>query len=336
MPRRFDRSFWTNDLPIIGVLLALGLPICWLFTYSGPYAWLANLETRLTGGRVDPGIIVLLLIVALVLCVQCVARLLDRVLPKDPAASVPAPEPSNAPAPASATTDTPHDTRPTGAQNHRPHKKGHHHPAAGSHDAVSPPSHHTTVRTRHRGRRGSNWYIVALIAAIATAIFLVMSAFNAIVASTRGDLTTTTAAALESGVAPASRWVDVSGVAVTRGSVEISHSGRGRSWSVWYVPVIPPGRDPAGHATVFLSIDDQHHRQFTATTMPAFRGTVSLTSLPNDVKARFAERGLQVDSTHIVINFGESPSELLGNAKAMARIAAISWAIASIRSRGSR
>jgi hypothetical protein len=131
----------------------------------------------------------------------------------------------------------------------------------------------------------------------------------------------------------------MSAASPSRGSVEISHSGRGRSWSVWYVPVIPPGRDPAGHATVFLSIDDQHRRQFTATTMPAFRGTVSLTSLPNDVKARFAERGLQVDVAQVLINFGESPAEVLANAEGLARIggvfavlAAISSIIARIRS----
>jgi hypothetical protein len=197
----------------------------------------------------------------------------------------------------------------------------------------------TTGRLGRPGRRLSLWYGGAIVALMPMAIFLVMAAFYAIRGSTLGDLTTTSAAALEAGAAPASHWIEVSGVADTRDSIQITHTGRAR-WTEWYVPVIATGREPAAHATVdFLSIDDHRRSQFSKTAS-AFSGTLSITSLPNQAEAYFARHGLSVDPHHLLVKFGETPADVLTDAKELgwsaagfAAVAAICFVIARGRSK---
>src|SRR5689334_1245357 len=94
------------------------------------------------------------------------------------------------------------------------------------------------------GSRISLWYGGAIVALMPMATFLVMSTVYAIIGATRGPLTSTSAASLEGGAAPASRWIEVSGIADTRDSIELTYRSRGGPFHDWYVPVLAPGREP--------------------------------------------------------------------------------------------
>ena len=198
----------------------------------------------------------------------------------------------------------------------------------------------TTNGSSRPARRLSLWYGGAIVALMPTITFLVISTVYAIIGATRGPLTRTSAAALEAGTAPTSRWIELSGIADTRDSIELTYSSRAGPVHDWYVPVIAPGREPAGHTTVvFLYVGDRHRRDFSK-TMLTFSGTVSLSSLPNQAKAFFSKRGLQVDPHYLLVNFGDTPGESFNDAKQLgwtaagfAAVALICFAIGRSRSK---
>jgi len=68
----------------IGVLIALGVDFYWMFSESGPFRWLAQIQEKLMGGYYPKFTLVLLLgieIVALVFIKKIIEMITGRKLP---------------------------------------------------------------------------------------------------------------------------------------------------------------------------------------------------------------------------------------------------------------
>jgi len=321
---RPSRKFWVEDVWLIACVLWLVLTFYWLFAFGGPVAALCDLEAKWTGGRMDPPLMTMFVLLCGAFAFTWAGKLVGRFWPAGPDEAQPTMAAEHdAPATtgeASAEAVVHHAT-PAG------HKRQHNKGDTEKKPASAPPhprsaTHSSTTRRSIRSGERSGWYIGMVVGAIGTMIMLALAGWDAGVALTRGDLTRITAAEMERGTKPKSGWVEVSGVPAMREAIDVSGQYKAHHWSQTYVPLLGEARELPADAEVFLCVDDGHRRGFSSKAA-SFRGTVSIQTLPNEVWHDFEKRGLHPGRHNVVINFGESPAELMGEAKEVLRVAGV-------------
>jgi hypothetical protein len=181
----------------------------------------------------------------------------------------------------------------------------------GAHE--DPTSRHV-VPSRGGRSRGDGWAIATFLGIIFTGTLVVLCLYSAIPAYKAGRFTSITAAQLEGGARPASGWVELGGVALERERVREVVGRRLRYLHPDYVPVMSAAqRGPPIQPSAFLYVAGRHHEHYDWKAS-SFRGTVSMMSMPSQVRETFERHGVHPAPNAILINFDEEPPELKENA----------------------
>jgi hypothetical protein len=179
------------------------------------------------------------------------------------------------------------------------------------------------------------WRVAGVAAGI---VMLVGGALLTTAGLRAGALSKPDLAVLETGAAPASRYVRVSGRLLREKALQ--QSMRNSPGGTLFVPLVCPGWQAGRPAALYVRVVDPKDPRLAE---DVFQGTLAENGLPGPIRTVFEQSGPRPTSPHYVLELGNRPSRdidnglgLLGVGGALLALTAVAWGIIAYRERRRR